>query len=336
MSELSFSRHGFPDADRLWLQTAAAERPFDPRAAKARLYGKLSLDFDPHGVDQRFYHDDRLTLLGIRVFRPDDPIFPAIEELLRRLRERILADPTIDTLSVQELTVLTGQSESLLRHAINFLSTLGSFFSGRSTSPSGETDRVWFTGPTGFDAILRYSSIDSLLEEWYEKNDPARRGSFSWELSSVKETESLPKAASDRAPTVKRNTAFVIMPIDPSKPELEDVLVAIKEVCSTFAVKAYRADEIEHQDRITNVILDEIRDCDVLIADLSHERPNVYYEIGYAHALNKKPILYRRQGTRLHFDLAVHNVPEYRNVTELRELLRKRLEAILGRLPGEI
>lgn len=124
------------------------------------------------------------------------------------------------------------------------------------------------------------------------------------------------------------------MPIDPSKPELEDVLVAIREVCAAFDVKAYRADEIEHQDRITNVILDEIRDCDVLVADLSYERPNVYYEIGYAHALNKKPILYRRQGTRLHFDLSVHNVPEYRNITELRELLRRRLEAILGRSPS--
>lgn len=336
MSEFSFSQHVFPDADRLWLQAAAAERPFDPRAAKARLYGKLPLDFNPHTVDQRFYRDDRLTLLGIRVFRPEDPIFPAIDELLLRLRERILADPTIDTLSVQELTALTGQSESLLRHAINFLSTFGSFFSGHSASPTGETERVWFTGSTGFDAILRYNNIDSLLKEWYERSDPARRSSLFVDFLSVKEPESLLTAPVDRTAVVKRNTAFVIMPIDPSKPELEDVLVAIKEVCATFSVKAYRADEIEHQDRITNVILDEIRDCDVLIADLSHERPNVYYEIGYAHALNKKPILYRRQGTRLHFDLAVHNVPEYRNVTELRELLRKRLEAILGRLPGEI
>jgi hypothetical protein len=38
-----------------------------------------------------------------------------------------------------------------------------------------------------------------------------------------------------------------------------------------------------------------------------------------------------RQGTRLHFDLSVHNVPEYKNITELRSLLTRRLEAMTGK-----
>jgi nucleoside 2-deoxyribosyltransferase len=127
------------------------------------------------------------------------------------------------------------------------------------------------------------------------------------------------------------NSVFILMNMDPQDDALADVHGAIRAACVEFGLEASRVDDIEHQDRITDRILERIATAEFIVADLSGEKPNVYYEVGYAHALGKRPILVRRSGTRLHFDLIVHNVPEYRNITGLRELLRRRLEAILGR-----
>lgn len=131
------------------------------------------------------------------------------------------------------------------------------------------------------------------------------------------------------------NTAFILMAMSRANPSLTDVLNAFKEVCRQFGIDAVRADEVEHQERITDVILHKIENSEFIIADLTDERPNVYYEVGYAHAKGKRPILFRKTATRLHFDLAGFNVPEYENLTQLRELLRKRLEAITGRVPKQ-
>jgi type VI secretion system Hcp family effector len=129
--------------------------------------------------------------------------------------------------------------------------------------------------------------------------------------------------------TYVRNSAFIVMWMDSDKPELEDVHLTIKSVCESFGISAVRADDIQHDDRITDVILDKIRTSEFIIADLTGERPNVYYEVGHAQAIGKRPMLFRRKGSVLHFDLSVHNVREYKNVTELREILSKRLEALL-------
>ena len=125
------------------------------------------------------------------------------------------------------------------------------------------------------------------------------------------------------------NSVFILMWMDPAKAELEDVCNAIKEECEKHSLKAIRADDVEHSDQITKVIIDKIKESEFLIADLSGQRPNVYYELGYAHAIGKRAIMFRKQGTALAFDLSVHNIPEYRNISHLRTMLSKRLNSII-------
>jgi hypothetical protein len=132
---------------------------------------------------------------------------------------------------------------------------------------------------------------------------------------------------------VKPNTAFILMWMDSSHAELQDVAETLRSTFEAFGIIAKRADDFEHQDVITELILGQIASAEFLIADLTGERPNVYYEVGFAHGIGKRPILYRRAGTRLHFDLSVHNVPEYKNLTELKQLLMGRLTSMTGRTP---
>ncbi len=155
-------------------------------------------------------------------------------------------------------------------------------------------------------------------------------------ISSVPDTSAFTTTSATTSPTqpqlvIQPTTAFIFMWMDPTKRDLEEVANTFKEVFSQFGIRAVRADDVEHQDKITDVVLQHIQSSEFLIADMTGERPNVYYEVGYAHAIGKRPILFRRKGMPLHFDLSVHNVPEYENNTELKRLLRRRLEAMTGK-----
>lgn len=320
------------EAERLWLLEASNPK-FDPRIAKVKLHGRIPDDFDPRKLDLRLYVNNKTTPFGWYLLDPGAPIFGTLDRVITDIRSQIFEHPGIDSMATSEVAERIKLPEDEVGRALYILGWLGGFFSSYSAATI-ENERVTqfgLTGDTGYDEFIHYTSVDDLLERIY-----AARGAqtYSQQISLEQLTAHLLEdGATTSSEATKRNVAFVIMTIDPNRPELEDIYNAIKETCAKFGITTERADLIEHQGRITDRILKEIATCEFLIVDLSDERPNVYYEVGYAHALDKDPILYRHQGTRLHFDLSIHNVPEYTNVTHLRTLLSGRLKAILGRGP---
>jgi hypothetical protein len=61
------------------------------------------------------------------------------------------------------------------------------------------------------------------------------------------------------------------------------VFSAITDTCKALKLKARRVDEAATSGFIILEIVDLIERAEFIIFDLTHERPNVYYELGYAH-----------------------------------------------------
>ena len=111
----------------------------------------------------------------------------------------------------------------------------------------------------------------------------------------------------------------------------------MRPLIEEIGYEAMRVDEISQPGIILNDIWTHLTQASVVIAEVSDANPNVYYEIGVAHAMNKPTILLAQRGTKLAFDLGPHRCIFYDNTiagrTRLLESLRTTLTSVLGLAP---
>ncbi len=88
---------------------------------------------------------------------------------------------------------------------------------------------------------------------------------------------------------------------------------AIRPLVEEIGYEPRRVDEISGPGIILNDIWKNITEASVVIAEVSEAIPNVYYEIGVAHALRKPTVLLAQRGTVLPFDLGPHRCIFYDN-----------------------
>lgn len=124
---------------------------------------------------------------------------------------------------------------------------------------------------------------------------------------------------------------FVIMQFSDEYNEIYETI--IKPCCEGKNLEVIRADESYSNGFIIGEILNNIKESSVIIADITPDNPNVYYEVGYAHALDKNAILLcNKTREKLPFDVAGLRTIFYINSiaghVKIRENLTKHIEGI--------
>jgi hypothetical protein len=127
--------------------------------------------------------------------------------------------------------------------------------------------------------------------------------------------------------------AFVVMQF--SSPYNELYSEVIKQVCKDLGIEAKRADETYGPGLILADVTRQIDESKFVIAEITPVNPNVYYELGYAHARNKPTILIADKDLKqLPFDVSPFRTLFYQNTIEgkrkIEEGLRSHVQAILS------
>ena len=131
----------------------------------------------------------------------------------------------------------------------------------------------------------------------------------------------------------KKPMVFVITPFN------EDFLALFEEFKKDFGetFDFTNAGDLDNQQNILRDIVEGIANSDVIIADLTGLNANVFYELGLAHAMNKKVIIITQDIGELPFDIKSYRANQYSMQFNKLPLLIDELKKLLsGAMDGSI
>jgi hypothetical protein len=131
------------------------------------------------------------------------------------------------------------------------------------------------------------------------------------------------------ADTSPKPFVFVLMPFAEAFQDVYEV--GIKPACSEAGAYCERVDEqIFQKETILTRIYNQIAKADIIVADMTGRNPNVFYEVGYAHALGKQVVLLTQNSDDIPFDLKHYSHIVYSGkIVLLKEELTKRVRWIV-------
>ena len=123
---------------------------------------------------------------------------------------------------------------------------------------------------------------------------------------------------------------FVAMSIHPSLDDAyqNGIWLAVKDDCDMDPI---RIDLLHHNEKICDKIIAEIRMSQFAIADVTLQRPGVYFEAGFAMGLGRPVIWTCRKDdlANVHFDTRQYNHIVWERPEDLREKVTDRIKATI-------
>lgn len=195
-----------------------------------------------------------------------------------------------------------------------------------------------FQSKSGNSMFDVYPIINKMLHQAKEEIDEAINNldEYRTEFGPTMTQKLLYKDRSSEAREDRSNLAppnqhkiFVLMPFARKFDEI--YRLAIKAPLESLGFDCERADEIYFTGEVAEKIFVNIKRADFIIADVTDRNPNVFIEIGYAHALGKKIILLTQRADDIPFDLHTQKHIIYgKNKLKLKEELMKTIQVIIG------
>ena len=107
---------------------------------------------------------------------------------------------------------------------------------------------------------------------------------------------------------------------------------SIRVAVESNGLACQRADDIQNNDEIMEDVWEGIWKCRIVVADLTDDNPNVFYEVGIADTLGKEVVLIAQQGRlgRPPFDVSARRIIFYDNDVRGRRKLRSELTKMIA------
>lgn len=185
------------------------------------------------------------------------------------------------------------------------------------------------TIPIEKDIKVKIQSIGSTLT-LYVNNVPVVSGIQSLRKSILRFVfgDNHPVEISNIKIQPRKPVAFVVMQFTEEFNNLYKEV--IKPICEDFGYEVERADEFYTSTPILNDIIKSIKNSSIIIAEITPDNPNVFYEVGYAHAINKPTILLsEKKREKLPFDISGFRTLFYENSISGKSQVEKSLKKYL-------